>query len=86
MVLFVDELQAADEGSLRTIAYAWQELQSATAPVPAALLAAGLSHTADVVTHAVTHAERFQYRPMGSLEPHEAREALTAPTSAFGVS
>lgn len=85
LVLLIDEFQAADEDSLRTIAYAWQELQASDPPVPAALLAAGLSHTPDVVTGAVTHAERFQYRPMRDLEPHETREALTAPTSKLGV-
>ncbi len=85
LVLLIDEFQAADEDSLRTIAYAWQELQASDLPVPAALLAAGLSHTPDVVTGAVTHAERFQYRPMRDLEPHETREALTAPTSKLGV-
>lgn len=85
LVLLIDELQAADEDSLRTIAYAWQELQASDRPLPAALLAAGLSHTPDLVTGAVTHAERFQYRPMRDLEPHETREALTAPTAAMGV-
>lgn len=85
LVLLIDEFQAADKDSLRTIAYAWQELQSSDLPVPAALLAAGLSHTPDVVTGAVTYAERFQYRLMRDLEPHETREALTAPTSKLGV-
>lgn len=59
VVLLIDELQSADEESLRTIAYAWQELQASNPPVPAALLSAGLSHTPDVITAAVTHAERF---------------------------
>ena len=86
ILVLIDELQAADPDSLRTIAYAWQELQASDSPVPAALLAAGLSHTPDVVTRAVTHAERFQYRPMRDLEPHETREALTAPSAALGVS
>ena len=42
LVLLVDEFQAADPDSLRTIAYAWQELQASDSPIPAALLAAGL--------------------------------------------
>lgn len=86
LVLLVDELQAADADSLRTVAYAWQELQATDRPVPAALLTAGLPHTPDVITAAVTHAERFQYRPMRDLAPHETREALTAPAAALGVS
>ena len=83
LVLLIDELQDADADSLRTIAYAWQELQGSQ--VPAALLASGLTHTADVVTAAVTSAERFAFRQLSSLEPHEVREALTVPASRLGV-
>lgn len=72
--------------SLRTIAYAWQEHQSERDPIPAVILAAGLTHTADVITDAVTHAERFQYRPLRDLDPAGAREALSAPATARGVS
>ena len=86
MVFFVDELQSADVASLRTIAYAWQGLQSETEQVPAIMLAAGLSHTADVITTAVTHAERFRYRPLRGLDAVASREALTDPASARGVS
>lgn len=85
LALFIDEIQSADVASLRTIAYAWQELQSEPRPVPAAILAAGLSHTADVITHAVTHAERFRYRPLRDLDPAESREALTQPATDLEV-
>lgn len=83
VVLLVDELQDADQDGLRTVAYAWQELQGSR--TPAVFLAAGLSHTADVVTAAVTSAERFAFREMRALEPHEVREALTEPAAALGV-
>jgi len=83
IAILVDELQDADEDGLRTVAYAWQELQGTR--TPAVLLAAGLAHTADVVTAAVTSAERFQFRTLRNLEPHEVREALTAPASDLGV-
>lgn len=86
VAIFIDELQSADVASLRTIAYAWQELQSEPRSVPAAMLAAGLSHTADVITDAVTHAERFQYRPLRDLDPADSREALSRPATAKGVS
>lgn len=86
LVLFVDELQSADTASLRTLAYAWQELQDAHPPVPAAVIAAGLTHTPDVVTDAITHAERFQYRTLRDLQPAEAREALTVPATDLDVS
>lgn len=83
IAVLVDELQDADEESLRTIAYAWQELQGSK--TPAVFVAAGLSHTADVVTAAVTSAERFQFRTMRDLEDHEVREALTQPATDLGV-
>ncbi len=83
IVILIDELQEADPAGLRTVAYAWQELQGGR--IPAALLAAGLSHTADVVTSAVTSAERFQFRTMNDLEPHQVREALTDPATALQV-
>lgn len=83
IAVLVDELQDADQEGLRTVAYAWQELQDSK--VPAVLLTAGLSHTPDVVTAAVTSAERFAFRPMRGLEDHEVREALTGPASDLGV-
>lgn len=83
IVLLIDELQDADEHGLRTVAFAWQELQGSR--TPAALVAAGLSHTADVVTAAVTSAERFRFRTMRDLEDHEVREALTRPAADLGV-
>lgn len=86
IALFIDELQSADEASLRTLAYAWQELQTARPPVPAVAIAAGLTHTPDVVTNAITHAERFKYSTLRDLDPPEAREALTTPATELGVS
>lgn len=83
IVLLVDELQNADQEGLRTVAFAWQELQGSD--TPAAFLAAGLSHAADVVTDAVSSAERFQFRTMRDLEPHQVREALTKPAAALDV-
>lgn len=86
LALFIDELQSADTASLRTVAYAWQEIKAEPTAVPAAAFAAGLSHTADVVTGAVTHSERFQYRPLRDLADQQSREALTRPTTDLGVS
>lgn len=85
LVLFVDELQAADDDGLRTLAYTWQELQAERASVPAAVFAAGLSHTSDVVTDTVTFGERFAYRRLERLDEAAVREALTAPAAALGV-
>lgn len=83
VVVLVDEFQDADSDSLKTVAYAWQEMQGSR--VPAAFVAAGLSHTADVVTAAVTSAERFAFRTMRDLEDAQVREALTEPATELGV-
>ena len=85
LVLLVDELQSADALSIRTMAYAWQELQATPRDAPAVLLAAGLSHTQDVVTDAVSFGERFAFRPMHALQDAAARYALSAPAADLGV-
>ena len=85
LVLLVDELQAADALSIRTVAYAWQELQATPDRAPAILLATGLSHTQDVVTDAVSFGERFAFRPMHDLDDVAVRHALTAPAADLGV-
>lgn len=85
LVLFVDELQAADKDGLRALAYAWQHLQAEPDGLPLALVCAGLGHTEDVVTDAASFAERFAYRQVGSLDPAATREALTVPATELGV-
>lgn len=86
LVLLVDEFQACDEAALRTIAYAWQEMQVHDAAPPAALLAAGLSTTEDVVTSAASFGERIAYRRMENLDEVAVRRALTEPAAELGVS
>lgn len=75
--LLVDELQAAPGADLRTVAYAWQEMQVQPDPPVAALFAAGLPNTPDVLTDAVTFSERFAFRPLGRLSDAEVVDALT---------
>ncbi len=85
LCLVVDEIQAAPRADLRTLAYAWQELQ-AQQPEPAAVMfAAGLPNTPDVLTAAVTFSERFAFRTLHRLEDTDAREALDRPSAAHGV-
>jgi hypothetical protein len=74
--VLVDELQAAPAADLRTLAYAWQELQIKHDQPAAALYAAGLPNTPDVLTDAVTFSERFAFRRLEPLTDPEAREAL----------
>jgi hypothetical protein len=74
--LLVDEMQAAPAGDLRTVAYAWQELQVQHDQPASVLYAAGLPNTPDVLTKAVTFSERFAFRPLERLTDDEASEAL----------
>lgn len=85
LVLLVDELQSGDRESLRALAYAWQHLQAAPEDLPLALVAAGLSHTEDVVTDAASFSERFAYRPIGEIDAAATRTALSAPATELGV-
>jgi AAA ATPase domain len=75
--VIVDELQAAPAADLRTVAYAWQEMQVQHDQPAAALFAAGLPNTPDVLTDAVTFSERFAFRALDRLTDAEAAEALT---------
>lgn len=85
LAIFIDELQSADPDGLRAFAYAWQHLQSEAPDLPAVTFTAGLSHTQDVITDAVSFSERFRYEHMKNLDPVAARSALTAPARESGV-
>lgn len=85
LVILIDEVQSADADGLRTLAYAWQHLQAEGANVPAAVYAAGLPNSPDVVARAVTFSERFAYRPLPPLQGADEELALVVPARAFGV-
>lgn len=85
LCLLVDEIQAGPVEDIRTIAYAWQELQDATPEAAAVLFAAGLPNTPDVLTSAVTFSERFAFRTLGRLDDHAARQALLIPAEEHDV-
>lgn len=85
LVLFVDEIQAADEPGLRTLGYAWQHLQSESADAPAAVFAAGLPNSPEAIGSVVTFSERFAYRPLERLTDEASMVALAGPARALGV-
>jgi hypothetical protein len=85
VVLLIDEIQAADPDGLRTLAYAWQHLQAEGVDVPAAVFAAGLPTSPEVIGGVVTFSERFAYRTIKTLPPDAARVALVRPAGADGV-
>ncbi|HET9102926.1 MAG TPA: ATP-binding protein [Solirubrobacteraceae bacterium] len=85
LVLFIDEIQASDPDGLRTLAYAWQHLQSEGADLPAAVFAAGLPGAPEAIAAVVTFSERFAYRPLAPLTDAAAELALVTPARVAGV-
>jgi hypothetical protein len=86
--ILIDEIQEADEVSLRTIAYAWQELAFAdrsTRQVGAALFGVGLPGAPAHINKAVTFSERYQFERLHSLDSEGVREALERPMEKAGV-
>lgn len=85
LVILVDEVQSADPDGLRALAYAWQDLQREAPDLPAGVFTAGLPNSPDVISAAVTFAERFRFRPIGAL-PEPAEElAIAEPARELGV-
>ena len=88
LAILVDEIQEADDVSLRTIAYAWQELAFAGAAnrTPrAALFGVGLPGAPAHINKAVTFSERYHFERLDGLDDEGSREALAAPSGALGV-
>lgn len=85
LVILIDEIQAADHEGLRALAYAWQHMQSENPDLPLIALTAGLSHTQDVITDAVSFAERFRYVHLNNLDETASLTALTRPAELHGV-
>ncbi|RNI24906.1 ATP-binding protein [Flexivirga caeni] len=85
LVLLVDEVQAADPASLRTISYAWQHFQSERRMLPVALFAAGLPESVTLINQAVSNSERFAYRQLKDLAPDAVALALATPARELGV-
>ena len=88
-MILIDEVQEADAASLRTIAYAWQEMKplhplDASQP-RAALFAVGLPGAPTTITKAVTFSERFSFDQMGGLSAAGAREALESTANDVGI-
>lgn len=85
IILMIDEVQEADADGLRALSYAWQHMQSESPELPLMTLCAGLSHTQDVITDAVSFAERFEYTYLANLPEEAASEALVNPALQTGV-
>ena len=85
LVILIDEIQSADPEGLKALAYAWQQMQSEHRDLPMAAYTAGLSHSQDVITDAVSFAERFKYQHLQNLSRQDAEQALRSPAAQKGV-
>ncbi|AKK04611.1 putative ATPase (AAA+ superfamily) [Corynebacterium mustelae] len=85
IVLFIDELQSADLAGIRGLAYTWQHLQAEAPELPMMVVGAGLGHTPDVVTDAVSFGERFQYERLTDLTRADSLQALVQPAREMNV-
>lgn len=85
LVILIDEVQAADAASLRTISYAWQHFQSERRTLPVSLFMAGLPESVGVINAAVSNSERFAYRQLKDLTPDAVAVALANPARELGV-
>jgi hypothetical protein len=85
LILFIDEIQAADPIGVRTLAYAWQHLQAEGADIPAAVFAAGLPDAPDKISSVVTFTERLAFRPLELLTTDAEEIAISAPARLLGV-
>ena len=85
LVLFVDEIQAADPLGLRILAYAWAHFQAERPDLPAAVFAAGLPDSVAVINEAVSNTERLAYRQLDRLSYDATLLALAGPARSLGV-
>lgn len=85
LVLFVDEIQAADPLGLRILAYAWAHFQAERPDMPAAVFAAGLPNSVAVINEAVSNTERLAYRQLERLSRDATLLALAGPARLLGV-
>lgn len=85
LVILVDEVQAADKPSLRTIAHAWQELSSDPEPLRAGLFTAGLPGAQERINTAATFSERFDVVELHGIDDASTADALVTPARTLGV-
>ena len=86
VLILVDELQEAPEGSLAAINTAVHHLGQLDPAPPVLFVGAGLPSLPAQLADATSYAERlYEYRNIGLLEPAAAREALVVPARGLDV-
>ncbi|HEX5087457.1 MAG TPA: ATP-binding protein [Nocardioides sp.] len=85
VVLFIDEVHAADKLGLGIILNALQNLDGSSASAALTAMFAGLPNAPDVVTSAATFGERSRWVPLGRLDDTDSAVALAKPAQDSGV-
>ena len=86
MVLFLDELHAAERPELAVLLNVLQNLDGDRENVPLAVFAAGLPSTPDAITKAATFGERTSFSQLLALPRADAAAALVDPARELEVS
>ena len=85
-LILVDELQEATSEELTAVNTAVHLLGQGSAPLPVTFIGAGLPSLPAQLAEATSYAERlYDYRPIGLLDTHSARQALVGPCAELGV-
>ncbi|WP_435771904.1 ATP-binding protein [Nocardioides sp. SYSU DS0651] len=85
LLLLVDELHAASPDDMSVLLNTLQNLDGDRTENPLAVVGAGLPVTPEALTRAATFGERSAFVPLDVLDDGDARDVLTAPAAAEGV-
>jgi hypothetical protein len=80
-LVLVDEMQEATRDDLTAVNTAVHHIGQAEVPLPVVVVGAGLPSLPAQLSEATSYAERlYDYRPIGLLQPADARAALVRPS------
>lgn len=85
LVLFVDEVHAADKVGLGIVLNALQNLDGSSTSTALTAMFAGLPNSPDVITGAATFGERSKWLPLARLDDADSAVALVKPALDSGV-
>ena len=85
IILFIDEVHAADKKGLGIVLNALQNLDGSSTGAALTAMFAGLPNAPDIITGAATFGERSKWVPLGRLDDADSAVALVKPAQDSGV-
>lgn len=85
LLVFVDEIHAANQADLAVLLNALQNLDGERHANPLAVFAAGLPSTPEVLTRAATFGERTAFVPLHRLDATDSAAAIVEPAAGLDV-